>query len=429
LTLNQFVVTGGNPLRGTVKIGGAKNAAVAIIPATILARGRCVIDNIPNVSDVSLLLRMLTEMGAQVRMQGKKTVEIDTTHLISHTVPYDLAKNMRASYYFLGALLGRCHEASVSMPGGCNFGVRPIDQHIKGFEAMGASVEIEKGMINAKAEQLRGVHIYFDVVTVGATINVMLAAVRAKGLTILENVAKEPHIVDLANFLNSMGADIRGAGTDVIKIHGVDVMHGATYSIIPDQIEAGTYMAAAVATGGDIRVENIIPKHMEPITARLRAAGAELEEGDDWIRIFRNGPLQKINVKTMPHPGFPTDMQPQMAAMLSVAQGTSIITEGVWDNRFKYVNELNRLGAKITVDGKVAVIEGVAGLTGAPVKATDLRGGAAMIIAGLVAQGSTTIEDIIYIERGYENVVEKVTALGGDMKRVTVPEQELPKAL
>ena len=429
LTLNKFVVTGGRALHGSVKIGGAKNAAVAIIPATVLARGKCVIDNIPNISDVTLLLKMLTEMGASVRMLGKKTVEIDTTHLTSHTVPYDLAKNIRASYYFLGSLLGRCGEASVSVPGGCNFGVRPIDQHIKGFEAMGASVEIDKGMINARGEQLRGVHVYFDVVTVGATINVMLAAVRAKGLTILENVAKEPHIVDLANFLNSMGADVRGAGTDVIKIHGVDVMHGTNYTIIPDQIEAGTYMAAGVATGGSIRVENIIPKHMEPITARLRAAGAQIEEGDDWIQVSRSGPIQKINVKTTPHPGFPTDMQPQMAAMLTLAQGTSIITEGVWDNRFKYVDELNRLGAKITVDGKVAVIEGVEYLTGAPVKATDLRGGAAMIIAGLIARGTTEIEEIIHIERGYEDVVEKVTALGGDMKKITVPDSELSKAL
>ena len=427
--MNKFVVTGGNPLHGSVQIGGAKNAAVAIIPATVLAQGKCVLDNIPNISDVTLLLRILTEMGASVRMLGKKTVEIDTSHLVSHTVPYNLAKSMRASYYFLGALLGRCREASVFMPGGCNFGVRPIDQHIKGFEAMGASVEIDKGMINAQAGQLRGTHVYFDVVSVGATMNVMLAAARAKGLTILENVAKEPHIVDLANFLNSMGADVRGAGTDVIKIHGVDVMHGASYSIIPDQIEAGTYMAAAVATGGDIRVENVIPKHMEPITARLMAAGAEIEEGDDWIRVARKGPLQKINVKTMPHPGFPTDMQPQMAAMLTLAEGASIITEGVWDNRFKYVDELIRLGARITVDGKVAVIEGVEELTGAPVKAIDLRGGAAMIIAGLVARGTTEIEDIIYIERGYEDVVEKITALGGDMKRVTIPDSELSKAL
>ena len=380
--MNKFLITGGKPLAGTVKIGGAKNAAVAIIPATVLAKGVCVIDNIPNINDVTLLLQMLTEMGASVRMLTKKSVEIDTTSLRDPVVPYDMAKNMRASYYFLGALLGRCNQSSVSMPGGCNFGVRPIDQHIKAFEAMGVTVDIDKGMINARTDALRGAHIYFDVVSVGATINAMLAAVRAKGLTILENVAKEPHIVDLANFLNSMGADIRGAGTDVIKVHGVDLMHGSNYTIIPDQIEAGTYMAAAVAAGGDVTVENVIPKHMEPITQKLRAAGADIREGDDWIRVRRTGPLLKINVKTLPHPGFPTDMQPQMTAMLTLAEGTSIITEGVWDNRFKYVDELNRLGASITVDGKVAVVEGVRELTGAPVKAIDLRGGAAVIIAG-----------------------------------------------
>ena len=427
--LNKFFVTGGIPLRGTVQIGGMKNAAVAIIPATILAQGVCVLENIPNVSDVTLLLQMLTEMGARVRMLGKKTVEIDTSYLCDPVVPYDLARNMRASYYFLGSLLGRCGQASVSMPGGCNFGVRPIDQHIKGFEAMGAQVEIENGMINAKADQLRGSHIYFDKVSVGATMNIMLAATRAKGLTILENVAKEPHIVDLANFLNSIGADVRGAGTDVIKIRGVDVMHGASYTIIPDQIEAGTYMAAAVATGGDVRVENVIPKHMEPIIAKLRSAGAEIEEGDDWLRVRRTGPLKRINVKTMPHPGFPTDMQPQMAAMLTMADGVSIITEGVWDNRFKYIDELIRLGASITVDGKVAVIEGVRELTAAPVRCTDLRGGAAMIIAGLLATGTTEIEEIIHIERGYEDVVEKFTALGADIRRVTLPDVPLSKAL
>lgn len=427
--MNKLLVTGGKPLSGSVCIGGAKNAAVAIIPATILARGKCVLDNVPNVNDVTLLLKMLTEMGAKVTMLSKKTVEIDTTNITDPVVPYDLAKNMRASYYFIGALLGRCHEASVSMPGGCNFGVRPIDQHIKGFEAMGATAEIEKGMINTKVDVLRGAHIFFDVVSVGATMNVMLAAVRAKGLTVLENVAKEPHIVDLANFLNSMGADVRGAGTDVIKIHGVDVMHGASYTIIPDQIEAGTYMAAAAAAGGTIMVKNVIPKHLEPITAKLRMAGVEIEEGDDWLRVTRMGPLQKINIKTMPHPGFPTDMQPQMAAMLTIAEGSSIITEGVWDNRFKYVNELNRLGANITVDGKVAVVTGVEMLTGAPVKATDLRGGAAMIIAGLMAHGTVEIEDIFHIERGYEHVVDKFVGLGADIRRVTVPDEELPKAL
>lgn len=427
--MNKFSVTGGKQLHGTVRIGGAKNAAVAIIPATVLARGCCVIDNIPNVNDVTLLLRMLTEMGASVRMLGKKTVEIDTTNLGEPLVPYDLAKNMRASYYFLGSLLGRCRRASVSMPGGCNFGVRPIDQHIKGFEAMGAQVDIENGMINAAVDTLRGSHVYFDVVSVGATINVMLAATRAQGLTILENVAKEPHIVDLANFLNSMGADVRGAGTDVIKIRGVDVMHGASYTIIPDQIEAGTYMAAAAATGGDVLIQNVIPKHMEPITAKLRMAGVTVEEGDDCLRVSRTAPLRPINVKTMPHPGFPTDMQPQMAAMLTMAGGTSIITEGVWDNRFKYVDELIRLGATITVDGKVAVITGTGELTGAPVRATDLRGGAAMIIAALVARGTTDIEDIIHIERGYEDVVEKFVGLGADMKRIVTQEDKLSAAL
>ncbi|MEG2087283.1 MAG: UDP-N-acetylglucosamine 1-carboxyvinyltransferase [Angelakisella sp.] len=428
MSLNKIVVTGGRELNGTVKIGGAKNAAVAIIPATILARGRCVLENIPNVNDVTLLLRMLTEMGATVKMLGKKTVEIDTTHITEPVVPYDMAKDMRASYYFLGSLLGRCHRASVSMPGGCNFGVRPIDQHIKGFEAMGAEVEIENGMINARADSLGGAHIYFDVVSVGATMNVMLGACRAQGLTILENVAKEPHIVDLANFLNSMGADIRGAGTDVIKIRGVDVMHGVHYTIIPDQIEAGTYMAAVAATGGNVLIQNIIPKHMEPITAKLRMAGVSVEEGDDWLRIIRHGPIRAINVRTRPHPGFPTDMQPQMAAMLVTAEGTSIITEGVWDNRFRYVNELTHMGAAITVDGKVAVIVGSKELTGAPVRATDLRGGAAMIIAGLIARGTTEIEEIIHIERGYEEVVEKFAGLGADIRRVTVPDAAIAEA-
>ncbi len=423
--MNRFVVTGGNPLHGTVKIGGAKNAAVAIIPATVLARGKCVIDNIPNISDVTLLLRILTEMGATVRMQGKKTVEIDTTHLVSHTVPYNLAKNMRASYYFIGALLGRSREASVFMPGGCNFGVRPIDQHIKGFEAMGASVDIDKGMINAQAEQLRGVHIYFDVVTVGATINVMLAAVRAKGLTILENVAKEPHIVDLANFLNSMGADIRGAGTDVIKIHGVDMMHGANYSIIPDQIEAGTYMAAAVATGGDVRVENIIPKHMDCITAKMSEMGVEIQEVDDSLLVSRIGPLVRANIKTMPYPGFPTDMQPQIAAALCLARGTSIIMDSVWNTRFRYTDEFKRMGAQIQVDGNLAIIEGVERLSGAQLEACDLRAGAAMLIAALAAQGISEITNVQYIERGYEDVIGKIQAVGGRIRSVEIPEEEL----
>lgn len=427
--MEKFLVKGGVRLCGEVEISGAKNAVVAIIPATILARGRCVIENIPNISDVTALFHILKELGAEVKLLNKRTVEIDTTNLIEPTVPYELARYLRASYYFLGSLLGRCSRASVSMPGGCHFGVRPIDQHIKGFETLGAQVSIDRGMINAKADKLVGGHIYFDVVSVGATINVMLAAVRAKGLTIIENAAKEPHIVDLANFLNSMGADIRGAGTDVIKIYGVDVLHGTTYSIIPDQIEAGTYMAAAVATGGDVLIKNIIPKHLESITAKLELAGAEITVYDDAIRVRRTGPLNRINVKTMPHPGFPTDMQPQITAMLTQAEGTSIVTEGVWDNRFRYVDELVRMGANIQVDGKVAVIEGPTRLTGAPVKVTDLRAGAAMLIAALTAEGVTELEDIEHIERGYENLAAKFEGLGATITRQVIPEEEIPKAL
>ena len=428
--MEKFVIQGGNRLTGEVSIGGAKNAVVAVIPATLLAKGRCVIRNIPNISDVSILLKMLSSMGASVSFLDKTTVEIDTTHIHNPTVPYDLARYLRASYYYLGALIGRCGRASVSMPGGCHFGVRPIEQHIKGFEALGATVSIDHGMINAKVEKhLMGSHIYFDVVSVGATINVMLAAVRAKGLTILENAAKEPHIVDLANFLNTMGADVRGAGTDVIKIHGVDIMRGADYTIIPDQIEAGTYMIAAAATGGDVLVKNVIPKHMESITNKLIQTGVEVEEFDESIRIRRRGPLSATTIKTMPHPGFPTDMQPQFTAMLTLAKGTSVVTEGVWDNRFRYVDELARMGANIQVDGKVAVVQGVETLTGAPVKATDLRAGAALMIAALTAKGTTEIEDIYHIERGYEDVVDKFRALGADIKRVETPNLEIPAAL
>lgn len=421
-------MTGGNRLNGRVEIGGAKNAAVAIIPATVLAGGKCVLENIPNINDVTLSLRILTEIGAQVRLLDKTTVEIDTAGISRSEIPYDLAKDMRASYYFLGALLGRFGRASVYMPGGCNFGVRPIDQHIKGFEAMGAAVEIENGRIHAQADRLLGAHVFFDVSSVGATVNVMLAAVKAHGMTVMENVAKEPHVVDLANFLNSMGADIRGAGTDVIKVRGVDLLHGADYSIIPDQIEAGTYMTAVAATGGDLLVADVIPKHLEPITARLMAAGVSVEEGDDWVRVRRDGKLAKINVKTTPYPGFPTDMQPQITAMLTAAEGTSIVSEGIWDNRFKYVDELVRMGASISVDGKVAVVEGPSELTAAPVKAVDLRAGAAMVIAGLMARGTTEIEDIKYIERGYEFLVEKLTAIGGDIRRVTLPDPAARKA-
>ncbi len=426
--MKKLIVKGARELSGSVRIGGAKNAAVAIIPATVLARGKCVLENVPEICDTELLLEMLSEMGASIRKIDRTTVLIDTTELNSHIVPYELAKNMRASYYFIGSLLGRFGKACVSMPGGCNFGVRPIDQHIKGFELLGSEIQIDNGLIHAASQSLSGAHIYFDQVSVGATINVMLAAVRAKGLTVLENVAKEPHIVDLANFLNSMGADVRGAGTDVIKIRGVDVMHGSNYAIIPDQIEAGTYMAATAAVGGDVRIENVIPKHLEPISVKLRETGAEITEGDDWVRVVRRGPLKKVNLKTMPHPGFPTDMQPQMGALLTRAKGTSIITEGVWDNRFRYTEQLARMGAHITVDGKVAVIEGVDSLSGAPVHACDLRGGAAMIIAGLMAEGTTEIEDTLYIERGYEHVVEKFTAIGADIHYQVLPERDMAEA-
>ncbi|WP_195276366.1 UDP-N-acetylglucosamine 1-carboxyvinyltransferase [Anaerotruncus rubiinfantis] len=427
--MEKFIVEGGTRLTGEVTISGAKNAAVAIIPATVLAQGKCVIENIPNISDSAVLFKILRSMGAEVRMLDRTTVEIDTSYIGEPVVPYELARFLRASYYMLGALLGRCNRASVSMPGGCNFGVRPIDQHMKGFEALGASISIDSGMINANADMLLGAHIYFDMVSVGATINVMLASVKAKGITILENCAKEPHIVDLANFLNSMGADIRGAGTDVIKIHGVDILHGTTYSIIPDQIEAGTYMVAAAATGGDVLVKNVIPKHMEAITDKLEKAGATVIEYDDSIRVMRDTELSKVNVKTLPHPGFPTDMQPQMTALLSIAHGTSIVTEGVWDNRFRYVDELRRMGAQIQVDGKVAVIEGVPQLTGAPVRAVDLRAGAAVLIAAMTARGTTEIEDIGHIERGYEDIVEKLTALGANVRKVIIPEGNLKAAL
>ena len=430
--MEKFVISGGARLTGSVTVGGAKNAAVAIIPATVLAKGRCVIENIPNISDAGILFKMLKEMGATINPINKTMIEIDTTHVNNPFVGYELARHLRASYYFLGALLGRFNRASVSMPGGCHFGVRPIDQHIKGFESLGATVTIDHGMINARTEKtLVGSHIYFDVVSVGATINVMLASVRAKGLTVLENVAKEPHIVDLANFLNSMGADVRGAGTDVIKIHGVDIMHGASYSIIPDQIEAGTFMIAAAASKGNVLIKNVIPKHMESVTNKLVNAGARVTEYDDSIRVERDGPIAPTTIKTMPHPGFPTDMQPQMTALLTIAEGTSVITEGVWDNRFRYVDELARMGANVQVDGKVAVISGVKELTAAPVKAMDLRAGAAMLIAALIAKGTTEIEDIFHIERGYEDVITKFNALGANIKRIEVPKTdiEMPASL
>lgn len=428
--MEKYVIKGGNRLQGEVTVSGAKNAAVAILPAAILSDEPCTIENVPNISDIDCTIKILTQMGVQVKIINKSTLYIDPRHIINPTVPYDLTKNMRASYYFLGALLGKAGSARVSMPGGCDLGARPIDQHLKGLASLGAEGAVDHGMVHLESKNgLKGAHIYFDIVTVGATINVMLAAVKAEGLTIIENAAKEPHIVDLANFLNSMGADIMGAGTDVIKIRGVKHLHGTQYSIIPDQIEAGTFMVMAAATEGNILIKNVIPKHLESITVKLQKIGAIVEEYDDSIRVIGTGRLEKTSIKTLPHPGFPTDMQPQITTLLTLAEGTSIVTEGIWDNRFKYVDELRRMGADISVDGKVAVIEGTGHLMGAPVKATDLRAGVAMIIAGLAASGTTEIEDIHHIERGYEDIELKLRALGADIKKVHFPENEMPMAL
>lgn len=417
--MEKFVIKGGKRLKGTVRISGAKNAAVAVLPAVLLADSPCVIENLPEISDVTAICNCLEALGSKVKFLDNTTVEIDPTGVNSFVVSAAMAKNMRASSYFLGALLGRMKRARVAPPGGCNFGVRPIDQHIKGFEALGAKVSIENGMVEARCQKLGGGSVYLDVVSVGATINIMLAAVKARGTTVIENAAREPHIVDLANFLNSMGANIMGAGTNVIKIRGVEQLKGTTYSVIPDQIEAGTYLVAAAATKGDVTITNVIPKHLESIIAKLVETGATVEQGDEEVRIYLKGRAKKCNVKTMPHPGFPTDMQPQMATLLATADGTSIITEGVWDNRFRYIDQLTLMGAQVQVDGKMAVITGVEKLNSAPVKAVDLRAGAAMIIAGLMAEGTTEIEEIQHIDRGYEKIVEKFTALGADIKRVT----------
>lgn len=418
--MEKFVIKGGNALKGEVRISGAKNAAVAILPAVLLSDEPCIVENLPNISDVATILKTMQALGANIRALNKSAVEIDPRHVNSFVVSKKMAEGMRASSYFLGALLGRLGRARVAPPGGCDFGVRPIDQHIKGFEALGAKMSIENGMVDARAQKLSGCSIYLDVVSVGATINIMLAAVKAAGLTVIENAAREPHIVDLANFLNSMGADIMGAGTSVIKIRGVRHLHGTSYSIIPDQIEAGTYMAAAAAAGGDVLITNVTPKHLESIIAKLQETGAKITEYDEAVRVQMNRRPHKCNIKTMPHPGFPTDMQPQIAVLLSIADGTSIITEGVWDSRFRYVDQLTLMGADIQVDGKMAVITGVKSLHSAPVKAVDLRAGAAMIIAGLAADGITEIEEIDHIDRGYEDVVEKLTKIGADIKRVTV---------
>ena len=427
--MEKLIINGGKPLHGDVQISGAKNAAVAIVAATILAEGPCILENVPQISDITKCIRILNDMGAQIQLINKNTIKIDTKGILQPIVPYELARMMRASSYFLGTLLGRFNEAKVSMPGGCDLGDRPIDQHLKAFRSLGAVDNIEHGMVELKAEKLIGSQIYFDFITVGGTINAMFAGVKAAGLTVIENAAKEPHIVDLANFLNSMGADIMGAGTDVIKIRGVKSLKGTTYAIIPDQIEAGTYMVAATATKGDVLIKNVIPKHLESITANLRKIGATVIENDDSVRVFVEKPLTKTTVKTMPHPGFPTDMQPQLSTLLTLAEGTSIVTDDIFDNRFRFVAELRRMGADISVDGKVAVIEGVGKLNGAPVKATDLRAGAALVIGALAADGITEIDDIFHIERGYENIDEKLKALGADITKKNVPGSTMRKAL
>ena len=419
VALEKIVISGGRKLKGKVSISGAKNAAVAILPAAALSDGICKIENVPHIRDIVLMCKILEDMGAIVKFIDNNTIEIDPRNMQSASAPCDLMRNMRASCYLLGVLLAKFSEANVYLPGGCNFGLRPIDQHLKGFNALGADYKLENGMVKVKCEKLVGTHIYLDVVSVGATVNIMLAAVKAEGLTVIENAAKEPHIVDLANFLNCMGADIFGAGTDVIKIRGVKTLKGVNYSIIPDQIEAGTYMVMAAATGGDVTIDNVIPKHLESITAKLQEIGVNVEEYSESVRVYCDKPLKKCNVKTMPHPGFPTDMQPQITALLTKAEGTSRINEAVWDNRFKYVEELQRMGANISVDGRVASVEGVKELNGAIVKATDLRAGAALIIAGLSANGTTIIEEINHIERGYENIVQKLLNLGADIKKIS----------
>lgn len=424
--MEQYIIKGGNPLVGEVEIGGAKNAALAILAAAIMTDETVHIENLPDVRDINVLLEAIKEIGATVDRIGPTEVKIAGATIGNITVEYEYIKKIRASYYLLGALLGKYKNAEVPLPGGCNIGSRPIDQHLKGFRALGASVDIIHGAVVAKAEHLTGKHIFMDMVSVGATINVMMAAAMAQGNTTIENAAREPHVVDVANFLNSMGANIKGAGTDVIRIQGVDKLHGTTYSIIPDQIEAGTFMCAAAATMGDIMVKNVIPKHLEATTAKLEEIGCQVEEFDDAVRVVANKRLKRTNVKTMPYPGYPTDMQPQFAVALTLAEGTSIVTESIFENRFKYADELSRMGANIKVEGNTAIIDGVKKLTGARVSAPDLRAGAALVIAGLAAEGFTIVDDIVYIQRGYENFEEKLRSLGAEIEKVS-SEKEILK--
>ena len=412
------MVEGGNPLVGEVEIGGAKNAALAILAASVMTDETVLIENMPDVRDTNILLQAMQSIGVIVERVDRHSVKINASLIHELVIEDDYIKKIRASYYLLGALLGKYNKAEVALPGGCNIGSRPIDQHIKGVKALGADVRIEHGLIITEAEKLKGSHLYMDVVSVGATINVMMAAAMADGMTIIENAAKEPHVVDLANFLNSMGANIKGAGTDVIRIRGVERLHKTEYTIIPDQIEAGTFMFAAAATRGDVTVKNVIPKHLESISAKLMEIGCEVEESDDAVRVVASRPLNHTHVKTLPYPGFPTDMQPQITVALGLSQGTSIVTESIFENRFKYVDELTRMGANIKVEGNTAIIDGVGRYTGASITAPDLRAGAALVIAALAAEGISTVDDIRYIERGYENFPEKLRGLGAMIEKV-----------
>ncbi|MBO4904567.1 MAG: UDP-N-acetylglucosamine 1-carboxyvinyltransferase [Lachnospiraceae bacterium] len=416
--MEQYIIKGGNPLAGEVEIGGAKNAALGILAASVMTSEPVIIENLPDVRDTAVLIQAMESIGTIVERIDRHTVRVNASNISSLTIDDGYIKKIRASYYMLGSLIGRFKSAQVALPGGCNIGSRPIDQHLKGFRALGAKVEVSRGMISAQTEALVGNHIYMDVVTVGATINVMLAATLATGKTIIENAAKEPHVVDVANFLNSMGANIKGAGTDVIRIKGVEKLHGTTYSIIPDQIEAGTFMFAAAITKGDIMIRNIIPKHLESISAKLIEIGCEIEEFDDCLRVVASKRLSNTQVKTLPYPGFPTDMQPQITTTLALSEGISIVTESIFENRFKYVGELHRMGANIKVEGNTAIIEGVDGFTGATISAPDLRAGAALVLAALVADGFTIIDDIVYIERGYEDFPEKMRLLGACIEKV-----------
>ena len=424
--MEQYVIKGGNPLVGEVEIGGAKNAALAILSAAIMTDETILIENLPDVRDINVLLEAIAGIGAKVDRIDRSTVKINGSTIADISVDYEYIKKIRASYYLLGALLGKYKHAEVPLPGGCNIGSRPIDQHLKGFRALGASVKILHGAIVAETENLHGSHIFLDVVSVGATINIMMAAAMASGRTIIENAAREPHVVDVANFLNSMGANIKGAGTDVIRIKGVEKLHRTEYSIIPDQIEAGTFMFAAAATKGDVTVKNVIPKHLEATTAQLLEIGCEVEEFDDAVRVRAGKRLHRTHVKTLPYPGYPTDMQPQIAVTLALAEGTSIVTESIFENRFKYADELSRMGANIKVEGNSAIIDGVKKLTGARVSAPDLRAGAALVIAGLAADGITVVDDIVYIQRGYENFEEKLRSLGAEIEKVS-SEKEIQK--